>query len=452
MRMSALILTVVAAALLTTPASPQDKVNLSRKEQIQKSAKKVKDLRKERLAVLQELTAQLDRLYRNARVSVDELLEAMLQLSQAELEAAETEVQRIAVSKNLVDVLKQYERMAEARLKSGRGTMAALLKVRAKRLEAEIHLEQAKVKLPALEHHKIVVSSPKAKDVIITQQYVCQIHSQRHIKVRSLQSGYLEAVPVKEGQAVKRGDVLFKVMPILYRARLDAELAEVKLAELKLKNVERMFKNKVVSQNEVALYKAKLAKAQAKAKLAEAELNFTTVRAPFDGIIDRLHEQQGSLVTEGNILTTLSDNRVMWVYFNVPEHRYLEYLGRQGKRKPASRLELVDSRIELKLADGSTFNKEKTSKDPGNIVTVEGQFNNETGNIAFRADFPNPDRLLRHGMTGKLLIHQTLKNAIVVPERAIFKIRDSQYVYVIDKNDVAHRRVSPSSTNWRTSV
>ena len=82
----------------------------------------------------------------------------------------------------------------------------------------------------------------------------------------------------------------------------------------------------MVSQNEVVLYKAKLAKAQAKAKLAEAELNFTKVRAPFDGIVDRLHEQQGSLIKEGDVLTTLSDNSVMWVYFNVPEARYLEYM------------------------------------------------------------------------------------------------------------------------------
>ena len=179
---------------------------------------------------------------------------------------------------------------------------------------------------PDEEHQKIVVTSPQAKDVTITQQYVCQIHSQRHIKVRALEDGYLEAIPVKEGQAVKKGDVMFKIVPILYKAKLDAELAEAKLAELEFNNTEKLSKQKVVSQNEVALYEAKLAKAQAKAKLAEAELNFTKVRAPFDGIIDRLHEQQGSLIKEGDILTTLSDNSVMWVYFNVPEARYLEYM------------------------------------------------------------------------------------------------------------------------------
>ncbi len=129
-----------------------------------------------------------------------------------------------------------------------------------------------------------------AKDVIITQQYVCQIHSQRHIKVRALENGYLEEIRVKEGQAVKKGDVMFKIVPILYQARLDAELAEAKLAELEFKNTERLFKDKVVSENEVALFQAKLAKAKAKANLAEAELNFAIVRAPFDGIVDRLEQ------------------------------------------------------------------------------------------------------------------------------------------------------------------
>ena len=78
------------------------------------------------------------------------------------------------------------------------------------------------------EQHKIVVTSPEAKDVTITQQYVCQIHSQRHINVRALENGYLEEIPVKEGQAVKKGDLMFKVVPILYQAKLDAEMAEAR--------------------------------------------------------------------------------------------------------------------------------------------------------------------------------------------------------------------------------
>ena len=290
-------------------------------------------------------------------------------------------------------------------------------------------------------HHelqKIVVTSPTAKDVVITEPFVCQIHSRRHIEVCALEGGYLQEILVKEGQAVKKGDLMFKIVPTLYQAKLDAELAEAQLAELELNNTRKLHEKKVVSQNEVKLLEAKLAKARAKAKLAAAELNFTDVRAPFDGIVDRLHEQLGSLIAEGDMLTTLSDNSVMWVYFNVREARYLEYKkASTGKgSENTNLLKLPDSRIELVLADGSKFEHEA-----GDTVTVEGKFNNETGNIAFRADFPNPDALLRHGQTGTVLVHRTLKDAVVIPQRATFELLDKRFVYVIGEDHVAHQRL-----------
>ncbi|MFO0848754.1 MAG: biotin/lipoyl-binding protein [Gemmataceae bacterium] len=169
---------------------------------------------------------------------------------------------------------------------------------------------------PHEDHHKIVATSPQVKDVVLTQQYVCQIRSQRNIEVRALQEGYLEQITIKEGQAVKAGDVLFQVLPILYKTRLDAELAEVQLAQLELNNTRRLYEQKVVSVQEVSLFEAKLAKAKARAAQAEAEFNFTVVRsAPYDGIVDWLQQQQGSLVKKEDLLTTLSDNSVMWVYF-----------------------------------------------------------------------------------------------------------------------------------------
>src|SRR5262249_5011384 len=153
---------------------------------------------------------------------------------------------------------------------------------------------------------------------------------------------------------------------------------------------------------EVALAQAKLDKANAKANLAAAEVEFTIIRARFDGIVDRLHKQQGSLVEKKDVLTTLSDNSLMWVYFNVPEVRYLEYMAGRSRNtnKQDQRIELADSRIELVLA-----NADKFTYTAGSSITIEGKFNNETGNIPFRADFPNPDGLLRHGQTGNVRIN-----------------------------------------------
>lgn len=270
------------------------------------------------------------------------------------------------------------------------------------------------------EHHKILVTSPLVKDMVNTQQYVCQIHSYRHIEVRAMESGYLEAIQVKEGQTVKQGDSLFKVVTTLYEARLDAEVAEAQLAQIEFNNTERLFQQKVVAQPEVALAQAKLTKAKAKVNLSQAELNFANIKAPFDGIIDHQRHQQGSLISEGDILTTLSDNSVMWVYFNVPESRYLEYQARTDKD---------NIKVELMLANGEKFTQ------IGKIAAIEADFNNETGNIAFRADFPNPDRLLRHGQTGTLLLSRVVKNAVVIPQRATFEILAKKYAFIVEGKD-----------------
>ncbi len=285
------------------------------------------------------------------------------------------------------------------------------------------------------EAHKITATTPQSKPITLTQQYVCQIHSQRHIEVRALERGYLEAITIKEGQQVKEGDLLFKVIPILYKTRFDAENAEAKVAQLEYEYASSLMKKNAISPNEVALVEAKMLKANAKAEQAKAELSFASVRAPFDGIVDRLRHQQGSLVEEGDVLTTMSDNSVMWVYFNVPEARYLEYISNLKQSK--------DLKIELVLANGKKFDQpgkmiwNGTSWDAGSIPA---DFNNQTGNIPFRADFANPDRLLRHGQTGTILIHRVQNGAIVIPQRATFEVLQKRYVFVVDQNDVAHQR------------
>ncbi len=284
------------------------------------------------------------------------------------------------------------------------------------------------------ESQKVVATSPLAMDVTLTQQYVCQIHSQRHIDVCAFDTGYLKEIGVKEGQSVKKGDVMFRIVPILYKAKFDAESAKARLAKLKYEYTKQLADQKVVSENEVQLLAAEMAEAAAKADLAKAELGFADVIAPFDGIVDHQYEQLGSLIKEGDVLTTLSDNSVMWVYFNVPEADYLQYM-------ESSKQEKDDQRIELELANHHIF------PQPGKIAVIEAQFNNQTGNIAFRADFPNPTvipgdertRLLRHGQTGTILIHRPLRNVLVIPQRATFELLDKRYVWVIDKDDVAHQ-------------
>jgi membrane fusion protein (multidrug efflux system) len=277
------------------------------------------------------------------------------------------------------------------------------------------------------EHHQIVVTTPWVKDVTISRPYVCQIRAQRCIEVRPLVEGYVEQILVREGQHVKQGEILFKILPILYQTRLDSELADVQLIQIKLDNARKLSLQQVISNQEVAMLEAELARARARAAQARAELDFTQIRAPFDGLVDRLQQQLGSLVKKEDVLTHLTDNSIMWVYFNVPERQYLEYARELQEHKEIGTIELM-------LANGQIFAYR------GQLGAIEAKFNNETGNIPFRADFPNPQGILRHGQTGTILIHRTLKNALIIPQRATYEILEKQYVYVVDEHHVVHQR------------
>jgi hypothetical protein len=144
--MPALILTVMAAALLITPASPQDGVNLSRKDQLEQSAKKVKELQKERIATLKKMADQLTLQYKAAQATVEDAYEAKLLVLKAELDAAEKESDRITLYEQMVGVMKDYEKAADRIVKSGQAKETTFLKAKARRLEAEIKLEQATAK------------------------------------------------------------------------------------------------------------------------------------------------------------------------------------------------------------------------------------------------------------------------------------------------------------------
>src|SRR5690606_3342615 len=199
--------------------------------------------------------------------------------------------------------------------------------------------------------HPIVVTSPVVQDVETARQFVCQIRSRRHIELRALQRGYLQDVLVQEGQALKKGQLMFKILPVVYRAKLQADQAELESAEITLRNTKMLFEKNVVSDQELALATAERQRAKARVELAQAELAFTEIRAPFDGIMDRLHEQEGSLLEEGDMLTNVSDNSLMWVYFNVPEADYLEFMAvadAEGS-KNAAKLHLPDARITVPL-------------------------------------------------------------------------------------------------------
>ncbi len=272
---------------------------------------------------------------------------------------------------------------------------------------------------------KLLVTSPLKMDTGIVKQYVCQIKAIQHIEVRAQERGYLDKIFVDEGQHVKQGQVLFQIMPKLYQAELQKAQAEVNFAQIEYQNTKSLADRNVVSVNELAMAKAKLDKAKAELELSKVHLQFTEIRAPFDGIIDKFQVRQGSLVDEGALLTTLSDNSKMWVYFNVPEAEYLDYKAKAEKSKPVAQLMMANN----KMFDHT-----------GVVETIEADFDNETGNIPFRATFPNPEGLLRHGETGNIRLDAPIKNALVIPQKATFEVLDKKYVFVVDKDNTVRSR------------
>ncbi|MET3878715.1 efflux RND transporter periplasmic adaptor subunit [Chitinophaga sp. OAE865] len=273
---------------------------------------------------------------------------------------------------------------------------------------------------------KFTVTSPIRIDTSFTNEYVSQIKSVRNIEIRVQERGYLQNIYVDEGQFVKAGQLLFRIMPKMFEAELQKAEAEVKAAEIELQNTKTLVDKNIVSKNEQAVAQAKLDQAKAEMALAKLHLSFTEIRAPFDGTIDRIPFKLGSVIDEGGLLTSLSDNSQMFAYFNVSEPEYLDYATNAKSRG--------DNKVSLLLANNQPLQYK------GDVETIESEFNNETGNIAFRARFPNPDKLLKNGETGKVLMTIPLKNALVIPQKATYEIQDKLYVFVVDNNNKVRSR------------
>ncbi|MCX8080708.1 MAG: efflux RND transporter periplasmic adaptor subunit [Bacteroidia bacterium] len=263
-------------------------------------------------------------------------------------------------------------------------------------------------------------------DTLIKRQYVCVVKAYQHTEIRALEKGYLEKIYVDEGKPVKKGQIMFQILPNVYRAEKDKAKAEFEYAEIEYLNAKQLSEKNVISPNELKLVKAKLEKARAELSLADAHYSFTEIRAPFDGLMDKFNVRLGALLDEGEVLTTISDISKLWVYFNMPEVEYLNF------KKTFTHDSII--KVKLLMANNEFFPYE------GVIETIEADFDSEAGNIAFRASFPNPEKLLRHGETGNIILEIPYKSAIIIPQKATFEILEKKYVYTVSNDNKVHLR------------
>jgi len=292
-------------------------------------------------------------------------------------------------------------------------------------------------------------TSPAVIDTHSYVDYVAQIKSIKNIELRAKITGYLDVVHVDEGQAVSKGQLLFTIDNREYkqdlfkkRALLKSAQSEVRTAELELQNTKNLVEKGVVSKIELEFAKNKLSAAHAKEDEASSEqekaqliLSYTQIKAPFSGIIHRLPHKIGSLVEEGMLLTTISQNDDVFAYFNVAEKEYFDFMSQLTKKDQKER------QVRLILANGQLH------KHKGLIETMDGEFDEASGNLAFRARFKNNDGLLKNGASGKVRIEKYFKRVMVIAQKSTFEIQDRTFVYVVNQQgktqirqvQVAHR-------------
>lgn len=208
--------------------------------------------------------------------------------------------------------------------------------------------------------------------------------------------------------------------------------ADLKAAEVELSNVKRLLEKNIVAEAEFEVAKAKvealradLEEAAANKEQVALNLSFAQIKAPFKGFVNRIPNKVGSLIADGDMLTSISDNREVFAYFNLSELDYLNYVSASDKQA---------DNVSLKLANQTLYPLN------GKIEMIESEFDHDTGNIAFRARFPNPDALLKHGSNGKVVVNKQLKNALLIPQKSTFEIQDKLYVYVVNQDGVLQQR------------
>lgn len=285
--------------------------------------------------------------------------------------------------------------------------------------------------------------------------YPATIKGVQDVEIRPKVSGFITKLCVQEGQNVKKGQLLFVIDNVTYeaavrqaKAAVNSAKAQLNTTKLTYTNSEKLFKNNVIGSYELQSAKNNLEAAYASVAQAEAayisakqNLDFCYVTSPADGVVGDLPYRVGALISASSQqpLTTVSNIGTMQVYFSMTEKDLLEMTKSAGglhaaiKDYPA---------VKLQLADGSVYNHE------GRVATVSGVVDATTGSVSMRADFPNPEHLLKSGASGSIVVPHVASSAIIIPQDAVSQVQDKYFVYVVGSdNKVKYTAVTVNSNN-----
>lgn len=308
---------------------------------------------------------------------------------------------------------------------------------------------------PKMGDNEFAVRTIKTQRAELKTSYPATIRGVQDVEIRPKISGFITKLCVKEGQSVKQGQLLFVIDNVTYEAAVRQAKAAVSSAEAQLKtarltynNSEQLFKNNVIGTYELQSAKnsyesAQAALAQAKANYVSAKqnLDFCYVTSPANGVIGDLPYKVGALVSSSNAepLTTVSDINTMQIYFSMTEKDLLDMTKTAGGLHAA----IKDyPPVNLQLADGTPYGHE------GRVAAVSGVIDRSTGSVSVRADFPNPEHLLKSGGSGSIVVPHVSRDAIVIPQDAVAQVQDRMFVYVVGKdNKVKYTAVTVNPDN-----
>ncbi|MGI6222267.1 MAG: efflux RND transporter periplasmic adaptor subunit [Prevotella sp.] len=294
------------------------------------------------------------------------------------------------------------------------------------------------------------------------KEYSCTLQGVQAVEVRPQVSGTIKKICVREGANVKKGQVMFIIDQVPYkaavanaRATVANAKASVSSARLTLKSKEQLRKDNVVSDYDVeqALNSlneavATLQSAQAQLTSAVNDLSYTEVRSPADGVIGMIPYREGALVSSSieEPLATVSDNSEVHAYFSISEAEAQKLISQYGSLNAAIKQMPT---VQLRMSDGSVY------EGKGKVDAVSGNVDSETGAVTIRASFSNSKGLLRNGGTGTILMPYEVSNSIIIPQEATYELQDKIFVYrvvngktkstaitVLDYDDGTHYVVS----------
>lgn len=284
-----------------------------------------------------------------------------------------------------------------------------------------------------------------AADKELSTSYSATIRGRQDIDIYPQVSGTIEKLCVNEGQKVRRGQLLFIIDQVPYRAALNTAIANVEAAKASLGTAKltynsnkELYAQKVVSafslktaENSYLTAKAQLSQAEAQEVSARNNLSYTEVKSPCEGVVGALPYRAGALVGPSiqQALTTVSDNSDMYVYFSMTENQLLSLTRQYGTMDEAVK---NMPEVQLQLNDGSVYDIK------GKIESISGVIDRQTGTVVARAVFPNASRLLHSGASGNVIVPNTYKQCIVIPQGATVQLQDKTIVYkVVDGKAVS---------------